>query len=83
MVGQTAALICIRRYQRDRQICRQVKGRPRWNRAIDLSNTYTETASVWAWLVTGEISRERVLMESRQAKMQLWEGCSGDCCCRG
>lgn len=61
----------------------QVKGRPRWSKAIDLSNTYTQTASVSAWLVTGEITREKVLMESRRSRMQLCEGCSGDCCCRG
>lgn len=85
VVGQTVALIhiCIRRYQRDRQICVQVKGRTGWNRAIDLSNTYTQTASVSAWLVTGEITKEQVLMESRRSRMRLWEGCSGGWVCKG
>lgn len=89
VVGQTVALLtlCLRSHKYEevpeRQISMQVKFRPRRNRATDLSNIYTQTASVSAFLLTGEITREQVLMESRWSRMQFWEGSSGDCCCQG
>lgn len=44
--------------------------RPRWDRLIDLSNIYTQTASELLWLVTDEITWEQVLKDSRQLKMK-------------
>lgn len=48
--------------------------RPRWDRAIDLTNLYTKTANDLGWLVTEEITWEQEFRESRPGRVNPREG---------
>jgi len=56
--------------------------RPRWDRAIDLTNLYTKTANDLGWLVTEEITWEQEFRESKPGRVKIWEVGSAVCCWR-